>query len=386
MHPTAAPKPLPAPAVATTRLLAVDGNSLGHRGFHSSRADAVDDARPLLTGAVISMLATVWAHGPYDAIVVAFDHPINRRKAEHPDYKANRPPAPPELRQGLQELRLHLGTCGFLVVEEEGAEADDLLASAADACRSRGWHCDLLSSDKDLTALVDATTRLLRPRATFSDLLIEDESEVRQRYGIEPGQYVDLAALRGDPSDGLAGAAGVGPKIAARLLRDHGSVANLYAALTDLPPRVEEALRRSRDQVERNLLLMAPIPHLEVDVDAAHLAGIDLDRVTGALEPLGLDAAARRFVRAVTSPVPPTPPPPTDPLEPVTGAPPTGPHDRGSHDRNAARDRDEAHEHDRDEAHEHGRGGARDRGEPRAMPPWPPLDPDASEAEQATLF
>jgi 5'-3' exonuclease len=316
------PDPRPAGTVPTPpvtdgiRLLAVDGNSLGHRGFHSGREEAERGEAPpaYVTGAVVSMLASAWHHGPYDGVVVAFDHPVNRRKLDHPEYKACRPDSHPELAGALRQLRTHLDRAGLLVAEVEGAEADDLLAAAVDACAARGWSCDLLSSDRDLTALVGPRTRLLRPRARFADLRVEDEAAVRATYGIPPERYVDLAALRGDPSDGLEGARGIGPKTAARLLRDHGSVPALYAALQDLPPWVEASLREARDRVERNLVLMAPIPHLWVDVDAAAAAGVDLDRLGATLTDLGLERAARRFVRAVTEPLPPRPPVPSEPV------------------------------------------------------------------------
>jgi 5'-3' exonuclease len=302
----------------TPRVLAVDGNSLGHRAWHSARDDDPRDGTPVTTGAVVSMLATAWGYGPYDAVVVGFDHPVNRRRIEDPAYKAGRPPTPPELTASLEQLRDHLGRLGFQVEERHGAEADDLLAATAAACEDRGWWCDLLSSDRDLTACVTATTRLLRPRARFSDLAVEDEATIRRTYGIPPHAYTDLAALRGDPSDGLTGATGIGPKIAARLLRDHGSVAGLYAVLHDLPPRVEASLREARDRVERNLLLMAPIPHLEVDVDVAVALGFDVEAAAATLRELGLEAAARRLHRAITDPpqVPPRPPPPDDADEP----------------------------------------------------------------------
>lgn len=293
------------------RVLSVDGNSLGHRAFHAKIAD--DPAGPFVTTTVLQMLGSVWRYGPYDAVVVGFDHPINHRKLEHPEYKAQRPASHPDLDGHLQALRRDLAACGFHVVEVEGAEADDLLAATADAATAAGWTCDLLSSDRDLTAVVGPGVRLLRPRASMTDLLVEDAAAVRATYGIEPDQYVDLAALRGDPSDGLRGAHGIGPKIAARLLRDHGSVLALYDALYDLPPKVEAALRASREQVERNLLLMAPLPHLTVDVAAAVTAGIDLDRVTSACVERGVPWAAERFRSAVTAPPPPPmPPPPTE--------------------------------------------------------------------------
>jgi 5'-3' exonuclease len=318
--PSPPPPVAPAPAVRT-RVLAVDGNSLAHRGFHSGRAEAERGEAPpaYVTGAVVSMLATAWQHGPYDAVVVAFDHAVNRRKQDHPHYKAHRPESHPELPGAMAALREHLADAGFAVVEHPGAEADDLLAATADACVAVDVACDLLSSDRDLTALVGPTVRLLRPRARFAELLVEDVAAVRATYGIDPEHYIDLAALRGDPSDGLVGATGIGPKTAARLVRDHGSIAGIYAALCDLPPRVEASLREARDRVERNLLLMAPIPHLPVDVAGAVAAGVDPDRVSRTLEGLGLTAAARRFVRALTMPVetrPPTPPPPLQPASP----------------------------------------------------------------------
>jgi 5'-3' exonuclease len=292
-------------------VLAVDGNSLGHRAFHATHRDA--PVGPFVTATVVGMLATAWTYGPYDAIVVGFDHPINHRKLEFPEYKGQRPPNHPDLDRHLTDLRSHLAACGFRVVEQEGAEADDLLAATADACSAVGWSCDLLTSDRDLTAVVGPSTRLLRPRASMADLLVEDEAAVRARYGVEPWQYVDLAALRGDPSDGLRGAQGIGPKIAARLLRDHGSVLGIYAALHDLHPKLEAALRASRADVERNLVLMAPIPHLVVDVVGAVAVGCDPDAVATGCADLGIPWAGARFRSAVTAPPPPPmPPPPED--------------------------------------------------------------------------
>ena len=297
-------------------LLAIDGNSLAHRAFHARAQD--DPAGPYVTATFVHMLATAWSHGPYDAVFVAFDGEGNRRKEVDAGYKAHRPLSPPGLRGQLDRLRELLAACGLAVARTEGAEADDLLAAAVDACAARGWGCDVLSSDRDLTALVSGTVRLLRPRATMSDLVVDDIAGVRRAYGIDPWQYTDLAALRGDPSDGLAGVRGIGPKTAARLLRDHGDVPGLYAALHDLPPKVEAALRAGRAQVERNLLLMAPIPHIPIDEQAVFTAALDPGRVESVLEPLGLDAAARRLARAWASP--PRPPMPEEPVGPAPAA------------------------------------------------------------------
>lgn len=303
-----------------THLLAVDGHSLAHRAFHALRGED-DLTEAWLAGGVVRMLATVWIEGPFDAVVVAFDARDNRRKDQDPGYKAHREAKDPELYAQIDLLRTTLTDCGFTVVLEPGAEADDLLAAAADACVARGWWCTVLSSDRDLTALVSERVRLIRPRASMTDLRIYDPAEVQAEYGIRPDQYTDFAALRGDPSDGLQGVNGIGPKTAARLLRDYGDIPGIYGALCNLPPKIEAQLRAGRENVERNLWLMAPIPNLEVDVDAAVTAGIDLACLERALVSRGLGRAAGQFRHAVERPpLPPMPPPPEAPEPAVARA------------------------------------------------------------------
>ena len=298
------------------QLLAVDGSSLAHRAWHSTRGDE-DEARDgVVTAAFASMLATTWGYGPYRRLLIAFDHPVNRRRQDFPEYKAQRAATPDGLRDALERTRGHLESAGIPVRRSEGVEADDLLASVSDEARARGLTCDLLSSDRDLIAFVGGVVRLLRPRQRFTDLAIEDEEAVRATYGVGPERYIDLAALRGDPSDGLRGASGIGPSRAARLVRDHGSISAIYRAITDLPPSIARSLRDAREDVERNLLLMSPLPHLDVALDDVMARDVGLNRLADLLDDLGFPGAARRLRRAVddadSSGVPPIPPPPTD--------------------------------------------------------------------------
>jgi len=291
------------------RLLAVDGNSLAHRAWHAIR-DSDDEVGHFVTGGFVSMLATAWSYGPFDGVIIAFDHPQNQRKQDFPEYKANRVDDH-DLRPHLVALQDHLDACGFMVLVEAGLEGDDVLAAVADACLARTWQCLVLSSDKDLTALVSDDIHLLRPCGTMSDLRLYDPAAVRHEYGVDPVQYPDLAAMRGDPSDGLAGVNSIGPKTAARLLRDHGSLNGIYANLSMLPPKVEAALRAGRDVAERNRLLMSPLPGMAVDVETAVRAGVDLGRIDQAMGALNLGFAAGRFRYAVERPAaPPLPPAP----------------------------------------------------------------------------
>ena len=302
-------------------LLAVDGSSLAHRAWHSTRDDVEADREGTVTAAFVSMLATTWQHGPYGSLLVAFDHPINHRRRDFPEYKAQRASTPDGLRAALDRTYEHLASAGVAVRREEGVEADDLLAAASDGARARAWRCDLLSSDRDLIALVGDPVRLLRPRQRFTDLAIEDEHEVRRTYGVDPWHYIDLAALRGDVSDGLSGAPGIGPTRAARLVRDHGSVADIYRALPDLPPALARSLREGREDVERNLLLMSPLPHLDVDLEDVAARGAPLAALADLVEALGFTGAARRVRRVLSGDggdtiepagMPPMPPPPED--------------------------------------------------------------------------
>lgn len=293
------------------RLLAIDGNSLAHRAWHAIRGSD-DEVGHFVTGGFVSMLATAWSHGPFDGVVVAFDHPDNQRKQDFPEYKANRIDDH-DLRPHLASLQHHLADCGMTVVCEPGLEGDDVLAAVADACLARSWQCVVLSSDQDLIALVCDDIHLLRPHGTMSDLRMYDPAAVRETYGVAPEQYADLAAMRGDPSDGLGGVTGIGPKTAARLLRDHGSLAGIYANLSMLPPKVEAALRRGRDVAERNRLLMSPWGAPTVDVDTAIDAGLDLARIETTLSDLGIGSAAGRLRYAVDRPpAPPIPPAPQE--------------------------------------------------------------------------
>lgn len=303
-----------------TRLLAVDGNALAHRAYHATPPDRRVGA--FVTGGLLRMIASTWSEGPFDGLVIALDDPHhNRRRELFADYKAHREDKDPQLEEALDVLPDHLRAAGLTVAGEPGAEADDLLAVVTGDSAGRGWTCSVLSSDRDLLALVSPAVTLLRPRGSMARLKAYGPSEVVAEYGVRPDQYTDLAALRGDPSDGLDGVDGIGPKTAARLLQDYGSVPGIYEALSSLPPRLEAMLRVGRAAVERNRRLMRPLTDLSFELPTTALR-IDPDRLVSGLADLGLDATARALRRALTAPpAPPRPPPPTDEPPPDPGRP-----------------------------------------------------------------
>lgn len=214
-------------------LLAVDGNSLVHRSFHSQASTGLRaaDGRPLwaIRGLLTQLVAAAERICPA-AIVVGFDDPVaSVRRTRWPQYKAGRTEKLQTLISQLDGAVEVLRNMGVAVVVPEGLEADDVLASAARLAQQAGARTVIMTSDRDSFALIDEHTRVLRiinGGVDASPLLTPDLLSVM--LGIRPEQYCDYAALRGDPSDNLPGVRGVGPKTAAKLLATLGSAAAVF--------------------------------------------------------------------------------------------------------------------------------------------------------------
>jgi DNA polymerase-1 len=266
-------------------LLALDGNSLLHRAYHAAATGKLldHDERPVwaLKG-LVGYVARAAARLRPDAVVVGFDCPDNSaRKADYPLYKAQRPEKPADLAEQLVAAPGLLRAGGFCTVVPADYEADDVLASSAAQARRDGWRSVLVTSDRDSFALIDATTSVLRVRnGGLDEAVLVTAASLPGVCGVEPWQYRDFAALRGDPSDNLPGVLGFGSRTAARLLAVFGSVAAAWAALDGgdaakvrevVGDQLCEALgsASAREAVERNRHLMRmrvdlPIPDLDV--------------------------------------------------------------------------------------------------------------------------
>jgi 5'-3' exonuclease len=194
------------------------------------------DGRPIwaLKG-LISFIATAAARLTPDALVVGFDSPKDSvRKNDYPEYKAHRVEKPVDLRVQLDDAPGLLAAAGIGVVVPAGYEADDVLATSAALARKHGWRTAVVTSDRDSFALIDEHTsvlRVLNGGIDGSPLLTPDKLEAV--CGVQASQYRDYAALRGDSSDNLPGALGIGAKTAAKLLSVFASVDEAYAAIDD---------------------------------------------------------------------------------------------------------------------------------------------------------
>jgi len=214
-------------------LLVVDGDSFAHRAFHAlPRSMRRENGRPgnLLTG-LTSMLLRLWQAERPRAVVVGWDTlfvPTYRTELL-PGYQGGRE-FDPELLEQLDLAPGLLEAGGIACVKREGFEADDALAAAVASERDRGGETLVATSDRDAFQLAADDVTILQPRRGVSELDRVGPAEVRERYGVEPAQVADFIALRGDPSDKIPGARGVGAKTAASLLAEYGSLEALLKA------------------------------------------------------------------------------------------------------------------------------------------------------------
>ncbi|MDA8301770.1 MAG: DNA polymerase I [Actinomycetota bacterium] len=257
-------------------LMLLDGNSLTYRAFFALPSDMAT-ASGQVTNAVYgftSMLVNLLKDHKPDRLAVAFDRPepTFRHKIVD-DYKANRSEAPDILRQQLGLVRQVVETMRVPVVEMSGYEADDVLATLATKAAAAGDDVIVVTGDRDTYQLVeDPHIKVLYNRRGVSDYVLYDEAGIIERTGVTPAQYPELAALRGDPSDNLAGVPGVGEKTAAKLMSTYGTLDNLFAHLEELTPRLRQSLQGSEASVRANASVTLLVRDLPVSLDPSEAA------------------------------------------------------------------------------------------------------------------
>jgi DNA polymerase-1 len=244
----------------TRPLLVIDGDSFAHRSYHAL-PKTIRRRGGQGAGAVLGFanaLLKLYADERPRAVLAAWDtlDAQTWRQKALPDYQSRRQ-FDDELVEQLQLLPRFVLACGFACAKAPGYEADDFLAAAAHSEERRGGTALVASGDRDAFQLASDRTTILQP-VRGGEMARIGPAEVRERYGVEPAQVPDFIALRGDPSDHIPGAKGVGAKGAATLLQKYGS---LEAALAD--PRLagqEKDLRLYREIATMNAA--APLPPL----------------------------------------------------------------------------------------------------------------------------
>jgi DNA polymerase-1 len=277
-------------------LLVVDAPSMLYRAFFAlPKSISGAGGRPVnaLLGTANLVVREVVEHDPR-AVVLCFGAEAAHYRVElHAGYHADRPEMPDELAPQWAASRDFFTAFGWLVTEHETLEADDLLGTLATAETAAGGQTLLLTGDRDMFQCVDDAVTVLFPTKGVRGMEPIGPAAVRARYGIDPAQVPDFIALRGDPSDGIPGAKGIGEKTAADLLRRYGDLDGvLEHALEQSTPRIRGALRDGREE----LLAFREMARLQdAGVERPPDCPTDWPAAAAAAERLGMNALAKRL-------------------------------------------------------------------------------------------
>ena len=235
------------------RLLVIDGNSIANRAFFGIKLLTTKDGR--YTNAIfgfLNIMLSLLKESQPDEVAVAFDlkAPTFRNKM-YEGYKATRHGMPDELAQQIPVLKEILTDLGYRIVTAEGWEADDILGTLAAACAARQDDCFLATGDRDSLQLVSDTTTVLLATTALgrSKTVTMDVDAIREKYGIEPKQLIEVKSLMGDASDNIPGVRGIGEKTALSLVQNFGSLEGVYEHIDDkrIKPKQREHLLECRE-------------------------------------------------------------------------------------------------------------------------------------------
>jgi DNA polymerase-1 len=258
------------------RIWLVDGSGIVFRAFHALPTLAT--RRGLPTGAAYgftSMLAKLLREEKVTHVAVVFDAPGKTFRSEaYADYKATRPGMPSELAPQLPYIRRVVEALGIRLIEVPGVEADDVIGTLAARAAALGVDVRIVTSDKDMMQLVG-------PRVTLVDTMHERTfgvEEVRARFGVDPGQVVEVMALMGDSIDNIPGVKGIGEKTASRLISHYGSVEEMYRRLDEIETlglrgakRVRAILEEGAEDARRSRFLATICSDLPIELDLTSL-------------------------------------------------------------------------------------------------------------------
>ncbi len=225
----------PVPARNGHKIVVIDGHALAFRSYYAIRdlSNSKGETTNAVFGFLRSLLRILDEEGEFDATVVTFDAPAKTfRHEQFEGYKAGRRDTPDDLPRQIRTIKQLVELLGLYQIEFAGLEADDLIGTIATRCADLGYAVEIVTSDRDAYQLVGehVTVRGLAKSDRFGP------DEVYEKFGVTVAQWVDFRALTGDPSDNIPGAKGIGPKTAAKLLQDYGSLDAILDNLESVKP------------------------------------------------------------------------------------------------------------------------------------------------------
>ncbi len=298
-------------------LYLVDGSAYIFRAYH--RLPPLTNPAGTPVGAVYGYTTMLWklaedlnkADGPTHLAVILDKAGTSFRNDIYDQYKANRPPAPEDLRPQFPLIRDATRAFSLPLIEEDNVEADDMIASYAREAARIGWNVTIVSSDKDLMQLIGTCAEgggRIDMLDTMKNMRI-DIAEVEEKFGVAPDLVGDVLALMGDSADNVPGIRGIGPKTATKLIQDNGSLEAALAAAADMKPgKLRDSLIEQADMARLSRVLVqlkedCPLP---MTLDEFKLGAIPPDPLSAFLSEHGFTSLLKRLDGGRGSPERPT--------------------------------------------------------------------------------
>ncbi len=247
---------MPKKEAAKKRYMLVDGHAIIHRAFHAIQHLSTKSGEPTnaVYGFTAILLKAIKDLKPTH-IAMTFDlSEPTFRHAQYEGYKAKRAETADELSRQFPRCKEVVQALGIPMYELEGYEADDLLGTLSDRIKAENKGGDfeiiIVTGDLDALQLVDERVKVYALRRGMTDVAIYDPAAIQERYGITPQQFVDFKAIKGDPSDNIPGVRGIGEKGAMDLVKEFGSVSNIYKNLPKLKEKTRKLFEGQKEQVQ----------------------------------------------------------------------------------------------------------------------------------------
>lgn len=262
--------------MATKKLVLVDGSSYLYRAFHA--LPPLTNSKGFPTGAihgVVSMLRNLYDEYEPEYYAVVFDPKGKTLRDDYfPEYKANRPSMPDELRSQIEPIHNLVRALGYPLVMIDKVEADDVIGTLARAGADKGLEVIISTGDKDMAQLVNDQIRLVNTM----DNSVLDTDGVVNKFGVRPDQIIDYLTLMGDKVDNIPGIEKVGPKTAVKWLEKYDTLDNIIANAADISGKVGENLRKGLDDLPLSKRLVTIIDDIETGIELKALQPDNWDR------------------------------------------------------------------------------------------------------------
>jgi DNA polymerase-1 len=292
-----------APPQTRPHLYLVDGSSYIFRAYH--RLPPLTNRHGQPAGAVYGYTTMLWkladglskAEGPTHMAVILDASEQTHRNKMYDQYKAHRPPPPEDLVPQFPLIRVATRAFSIPCIEEDGLEADDIIACYVTAAKSAGWRVTIVSSDKDLMQLIDEDAGI-DMLDTMNDRRI-GRAEVLEKFGVPPEKVGDVLALMGDSVDNVPGVPGIGPKTASQLIQTYGDLETVLASTAEISkPKLKQSLIDHADaaRLSRELVRLVCDANLPEPLEALAMKGIPPEPLKEFLEDQGFKSLLNRMI------------------------------------------------------------------------------------------